>query len=157
MSLLVLSKASTISPLNPIDIMDVNGGHQVVVDHCTHGSLTSWFGWTIQFLLATIAFACLIVKRFCEPQRYRRPWLIWFFDTSKQGFGAIVVHFSNIIVAELVEGRDPCTLYIISFLLDSSIGLLLLWLLIRLTEYLAVRYRYGPLVFGEYGKPEPLA
>lgn len=46
--------------------------------------------------------------------------------------------------------------YIISFLLDSSIGLLLLWLLIRLIEWIAVRYNYRYLVFGEYGKPKPV-
>ena len=40
-------------------------------------------------------------------------------------------------------------------MLDSSIGLLLLWVLIRLTEWIAVRYNYNYLIFGEYGKPRP--
>ncbi|GBM96171.1 hypothetical protein AVEN_239488-1, partial [Araneus ventricosus] len=50
----------------------------------------------------------LTVKRFCEPRRQRRPWLIWFYDTSKQGMGALVIHFANIFLAEFFQG-DPCT------------------------------------------------
>ncbi|XP_054163231.1 store-operated calcium entry regulator STIMATE-like isoform X2 [Oppia nitens] len=136
--------------------MSSNVDNMMTLGHCSHGSLLSSYSWTIQLLLATIAFTCLIVKRFCEPHRYRRPWLIWFFDTSKQAFGAFVVHFLNILLAEINSGRDPCTLYVISFLIDSSIGLLLLWLFIRLAEYIAIKYSHPYLIFGEYGKPEPL-
>lgn len=28
--------------------------------HCTHGSLTSNYGWIFQIILASLAFACLI-------------------------------------------------------------------------------------------------
>lgn len=65
------------------------------------------------------------VKRFCEPKEQRRSWLIWFFDTSKQGIGAAVIHFANVFLASMFQG-DPCTWYIISFLLDSSVGLLII-------------------------------
>ncbi|GIX69037.1 store-operated calcium entry regulator STIMATE [Caerostris extrusa] len=95
--------------------------------HCTHGALTDSFGWLVQGILACLAFTCLILKRFCEPRRQRRPWLIWFYDTSKQGMGALVIHFANIFLAEFFQG-DPCTWYIVSFLLDSSIGLLIIFI-----------------------------
>ena len=29
-------------------------------NHCTHGSLTSKYGWLIQIILASAAFTCLI-------------------------------------------------------------------------------------------------
>ena len=49
-----------------------------------------------------------------------------------------------------------CTFrYIITFLLDSSVGLFLLWLMIRWTEWFAVNNNYQYLVPGEYGKPRP--
>ncbi|KAI1287019.1 Store-operated calcium entry regulator STIMATE [Halotydeus destructor] len=124
---------------------------------CTHGDLTSSYGWTAQGILATLAFACLIVKRFCEPVNKRRSWLIWFFDTSKQAIGALVIHFINIILAELFEGADPCTQYIITFLLDSSVGLLIIYLGIRVTQIIAIRHDCGYLVFGQYGTPNPKA
>lgn len=100
---------------------------------------------------------CFLVKRFCEPVNQRRSWLIWFFDTSKQACGALVIHFVNIVLAELFEGADPCTQYIISFLLDSSLGLLIIYCGIRITQLVAIRKGCDYLVFGEYGKPKPVA
>ncbi|GFU73917.1 major centromere autoantigen B [Trichonephila clavipes] len=91
-----------------------------------------------------------VVKRFCEPRRQRRPWLIWFYDTSKQGMGALVIHFANVFLAEFFQG-DPCTWYIVSFLLDSSIGLLIIFIGIRLTQHISRRKGWDHLVFGEYG------
>ncbi|XP_067134061.1 store-operated calcium entry regulator STIMATE-like isoform X2 [Centruroides vittatus] len=123
-----------------------------LTSHCSHGSLTNSFGWFVQAVLAGLAFTCLILKRFCEPRRERRPWIIWFFDTSKQGMGALVIHFANIFLAEFFQG-DPCTWYIVSFLLDSSIGLLFIFIGIRLTQYIARKKGWDHLVFGEYGKP----
>ncbi|XP_055936505.1 store-operated calcium entry regulator STIMATE-like [Argiope bruennichi] len=119
--------------------------------HCTHGALTDSFGWLVQGILACLAFTCLILKRFCEPRRQRRPWLIWFYDTSKQGMGALVIHFANIFLAEFFQG-DPCTWYIVSFLLDSSIGLFIIFIGIRLTQHISRRKGWDHLVFGEYGK-----
>ncbi|XP_013780979.1 store-operated calcium entry regulator STIMATE-like [Limulus polyphemus] len=120
--------------------------------HCTHGALTDSFGWFIQGVLAGLAFTCLILKRFCEPTKQRRPWIIWFYDTSKQGLGALVIHFANVFLAEFFHG-DPCTWYIISFLLDSSIGLFIIFIGIRLTQYFARKKGWHNIVFGEYGNP----
>ena len=49
------------------------------------------------------------VKRFCEPIDERRTWLVWFYDTSKQAIGALVIHLLNIFIADLFGGVDPCT------------------------------------------------
>lgn len=69
---------------------------------------------TIQFCLlwvarmATNAVLFVLVKRFCEPKKHRRSWLVWFYDTSKQGLGAMIVHFCNVFLSEAFKG-DPCT------------------------------------------------
>lgn len=151
------SNASIVSPSRSSLNSHVNEIHHVqqselAFSHCIHGSLTDSFSWFVQAVLAGLAFTCLILKRFCEPRRERRPWIIWFFDTSKQGMGALVIHFANIFLAEFFQG-DPCTWYIVSFLLDSSIGLLFIFIGIRLTQYIARLKGWDHLVFGEYGKP----
>jgi hypothetical protein len=53
-------------------------------------------------------FFCLAAKRYCEPKYRRRPWNIWWMDTSKQGIGAIVIHMTNVYLSPLFHG-DPCT------------------------------------------------
>ncbi|KAF4518850.1 hypothetical protein B566_EDAN006701 [Ephemera danica] len=112
--------------------------------YCGKDALTDQFGWFIQALLAALAFMCLILKRFCEPRRSRRPWLIWFYDTSKQGAGALVVHMANVYLASQ---------YIISFLLDSSLGLCIIYAGIRASQFLARLKHWDAINFGEYGKP----
>lgn len=47
--------------------------------------------------------------------------------------------------------------YIISFLLDSSLGLLVIYCGIRITQIVAIQKGCDYLVFGEYGKPKPKA
>lgn len=94
------------------------------------------------------------MKRFLEPKdQGRRSWKIWFFDTSKQGIGCILIHFINILTAELFD--DPCTKYLISFILDTSIGLLIIYLLIELVLFIAIKYNYETLNFGYYGESNP--
>ncbi|CAB3382004.1 Hypothetical predicted protein [Cloeon dipterum] len=126
--------------------------HPEGINSCGKDNLTDVFGWTVQALLAALAFMCLILKRFCEPSATRRPWLIWFYDTSKQGAGALVVHMVNVYLASQFVG-DACTWYIISFLLDSSLGLLIIYAGIKCSQFLAKAKQWDLINFGEYGKP----
>ncbi|CAL4200486.1 unnamed protein product, partial [Meganyctiphanes norvegica] len=119
---------------------------------CSRDALTNSYGWFIQGLLASLAFGLLVLKRFCEPRKQRRSWLVWWYDTSKQGLGAMVMHFANVIMSEVFQG-DPCTWYIISFLLDSTIGLLFIWACIRISIYIGRRNQIHTILFGEYGRP----
>ncbi|BFZ08225.1 hypothetical protein BsWGS_11264 [Bradybaena similaris] len=120
--------------------------------HCGHGDLRGVLGLFVQALLAFLAFTSLIVKRYCEPKHSRRPWKIWFFDTSKQGVGAAVLHFANLFLSDVFQG-DPCTWYFISFLLDSTVGLLVIYLGLKSCQLLAHKYGWKTLYFGEYGDP----
>jgi hypothetical protein len=60
-------------------------------------------------IIIVIIIICrsLVFKRHVE--RPQRPWMIWFFDVSKQLVGGFIVHCSNIYVAELLgSGDDEC-------------------------------------------------
>lgn len=110
------------------------------------------FGLLVQGILAAVAFSTLILKRLREPASDRRPVLIWFFDTSKQAVGAMLVHFANIFLAGLFKG-DPCTWYLINFLLDSTLGLIIIYLCLQFMQVIVKIYDWDSLRFGEYGNP----
>ncbi|CAH3016923.1 unnamed protein product [Porites evermanni] len=110
------------------------------------------FGLIVQGILAAVAFSTLILKRLREPDSDRRPVLIWFFDTSKQAVGAMLVHFANIFLAGLFKG-DPCTWYLINFLLDSTLGLVVIYLCLQFMQVVVRMYDWDSLRFGEYGNP----
>lgn len=114
--------------------------------------LNDKFGLLVQGILAAVAFSTLILKRFREPRADRRPVLIWFFDTSKQAVGALLVHFANIFLASLLRG-DPCTWYLINFLLDSTVGLVVIYLSLQFMQVVVRIYEWDSLRFGEYGNP----
>ncbi|KAM9634429.1 store-operated calcium entry regulator STIMATE-like isoform 2-T3 [Morphnus guianensis] len=96
------------------------------------------------------------VKRFREPKEERRPWRIWFYDTSKQAIGALFIHFANIFLSDLTE-EDPCSLYLINFILDATLGMLLIWLGVKVVSWIVQHKKYTYLVFGEYGDPPQAA
>lgn len=124
--------------------------------HCKHGDLTNWYGIIVQAVLAFLAFSFLILKRLKEPADERRPWLIWFFDTSKQALGAMFIHFANVILSNYVitsKNNDPCSWYIVYFLLDSTIGLLCIYIAVRVSSFIIAAFNCNTLRFGEYGYP----
>ncbi|KAM6092863.1 store-operated calcium entry regulator STIMATE-like isoform 1-T1 [Theristicus caerulescens] len=123
---------------------------------CGSGALLGRFGVLLQSLLALCAFSTLMLKRFKEPKEERRPWRIWFYDTSKQAIGALFIHFANIFLSDLTE-EDPCSLYLINFILDATLGMLLIWLGVKVVSWIVQHKKYTYLVFGEYGDPPQAA
>ncbi|CAH2275544.1 store-operated calcium entry regulator STIMATE-like [Pelobates cultripes] len=119
---------------------------------CDNGALLDRFGVLIQAVLAVGAFSTLMLKRCSEPKDKRRPWRIWFYDTSKQGIGALFIHFTNIFLSELTE-EDPCSLYLMNFLLDATLGMLVIWISVKIVAVIVKRRQLTLLVFGEYGDP----
>ncbi|XP_063782886.1 store-operated calcium entry regulator STIMATE-like [Pseudophryne corroboree] len=123
---------------------------------CDNGALTDRFGVLIQMVLAAAAFSCLMLKRWREPKEERRPWRIWFFDTSKQAVGALFIHFTNVFLSQLTE-EDPCSLYLMHFLLDATLGMLVIWLCVKCVSIIVEPRQCTTLVFGEYGDPPQAA
>ncbi|XP_019753155.1 transmembrane protein 110, like isoform X2 [Hippocampus comes] len=123
---------------------------------CDDGALTDRFGVLIQGLLAIVAFSTLMLKRFHEPAGIRRPWRIWFFDTSKQAIGALFIHFANVFLSTLTK-EDPCSLYLMNFLLDATMGMLVIWLGVKLVAKVVEYNQWTLFTFGEYGDPPQAA
>lgn len=119
---------------------------------CENGALMDSFGIFLQGLLAVMAFSTLMLKRFREPKHERRPWRIWFLDTSKQAIGMLFIHFANVYLSDLTE-EDPCSLYLINFLLDASLGMLLIYAGVRAVSAVVEWRQWDSLRFGEYGEP----
>ncbi|KAK3755022.1 hypothetical protein QZH41_011055 [Actinostola sp. cb2023] len=114
--------------------------------------LNDEFGLFIQGILAFVAFSTLLLKRYKEPPAERRTFTIWFYDTSKQAVGAVLMHFANVVLAGQFSG-DPCTWYFINFLLDSTLGLVFIWICLRLTQFIVNVYSIESLRSGVYGTP----
>ena len=71
-----------------------------------------------RLLATTLHFACLIdLPAFFFRGGGLTDLLNRFFDTSKQGFANIIVHFVNVFASTWMSGvtrdKDPCTWYIV--------------------------------------------
>eukprot|EP00435_Cladocopium_sp_Y103_P050124 s2735_g15.t1 len=92
------------------------------------------FGWWLQVFLGAVCMASLIGKRFTD--KVRRSWKVWFFDTAKQGTQALMNHIINIGLSmgfgEWLEvDADPCNWYWINMSLDCTLGVAIMFLLLR--------------------------
>ena len=121
-------------------------------DQCSKGDLTNRFALALQGVLGIVSFGVLILKRTCEDPNNRRTWSVWFLDTSKQGLGMMFMHVINVFTSETNQNNvDPCTFYLTSFILDSTIGLLIIWIVTKFSEFMIIKYKIlGGLPFGEY-------
>eukprot|EP00042_Codosiga_hollandica_P056246 m.807478 g.807478 ORF g.807478 m.807478 type:complete len:242 (+) comp59304_c0_seq4:45-770(+) len=117
--------------------------------------LTSIWSWGVQFVLGSTAFLTLLYKR--HRERPQRTWKIWWFDSSKQGIATVVVHFINVMLAALssahTQDHDPCTWYLLFILVDSTIGLLFMYCILKFSSFLIHKYDWRTLRSGDYGKP----
>ncbi|MED6260624.1 hypothetical protein ATANTOWER_024540 [Ataeniobius toweri] len=140
----------------PVEVSNMSDINKASPHGCDNGALTDRFGVLIQALLAVVAFSTLMLKRFREPVGVRRPWRIWFFDTSKQAIGALFIHFANVFLSTLTK-EDPCSLYMMNFLLDATLGMLVIWVAVKLVFRLVEHKQWSLLLFGEYGDPPQAA
>jgi hypothetical protein len=125
---------------------------------CEDGDLTHPVALVLQAVLGFMAFSVLLLKRQCEPADSRRNWMVWFLDTNKQGIAMVAMHFMNIFLAESGEkakASDPCTYYLFSFALDSSVGLIIIWIGLKGSEWLIQRWQImGGHNLGDYDMSE---
>jgi STIMATE family len=110
-----------------------------------------FFTVAVQLTLAIAAIASLWIKRLREhPQRTLSTW---FYDVSKQGIGACYAHVMNMTIAAVISENirgdnvleDQCAWYGLSYLIDTTIGLLLAILGLQAVERMANRYHWKPL------------
>jgi STIMATE family len=105
----------------------------------------------VQMALALAAIASLWWKRLREhPQRTFRTW---FLDVSKQGLGACYAHVMNMCIATIISENirgdnvleDQCAWYGLSYLIDTTLGLLLAIIGLQSLERMANQYDWAPL------------
>ncbi|KAB8346223.1 hypothetical protein FH972_023268 [Carpinus fangiana] len=127
------------------------------------------FALLVQAALGILALSSLVFKRWRE--RPRRPLKIWFFDASKQVFGSALLHVFNVFMSMLSSGSielanaagkyshdaNPCSFYLINIAVDTTIGIPILVLLLKvLTQAALITPLANPpesVKSGYYGEP----
>lgn len=101
------------------------------------------FAIMIQMILGCVAVSSLVYKRYRE--RPQRPFKIWVLDTIKLCFGASFGHVANVGIALfMIAGDDAtkgdeCALYFVNGLMDTTLGMTILYGILRLVSRAAVR------------------
>jgi len=109
----------------------VNGVADQVVKVCKVYDSEDFFTVFVQLLLAFFALMSLWFKR--QREVPRRKFRTWFLDISKQGVGACYAHVLNMIIAAIIVNNgdgstslnDQCAWYGMTYLVDTTLGLLL--------------------------------
>ncbi|KAI0164967.1 vacuolar membrane protein-domain-containing protein, partial [Xylariaceae sp. FL1272] len=140
------------------------------------------FALLVQLALGGLALLSLVYKRWRE--RPQRPLKIWFFDASKQVFGSVLVHGANVFMSMLTSGRfsikldpgtiqatarfipratempyvpNPCSFYLLNLAIDTTIGIPILIVLLRiltgLVSYTPLGKPSESIQSGNYGDP----
>lgn len=126
----------------------------------------------IQMVLGAFSIGSLVLKRNAEFPK--RPWKIWVFDVSKQVVGSAFIHVVNLTISLLRShaGRllmagggsggsaqdqdgDQCDWYFLNLLMDTTIGVPLLYVLLTVVHYTASRAGLK-VQSGYYGTPPQL-
>ncbi|KAI7875057.1 vacuolar membrane protein-domain-containing protein [Mucor mucedo] len=119
--------------------------------------LMDGFGIFIQLCLATTAFSTLIFKR--QREQPQRPIRIWALDVSKQLAGGIMIHSLNVVAAVFFgvdpegEKSNPCVWYFLNILVDTTLGIGILWLLLHGFKHLVKKLAWSGFQSGVYGDP----
>jgi len=103
-------------------------------------------GLLIQFVLGSLVFSSLLIKRrfFTHVQR---PMAVWILDVVKQGFGQVCVHLFSLELGLYMFAMDhslsQCAWYMVGFINDFVIGSALSYALLRLVEIQAAKPSCG--------------
>ncbi|CAD8137672.1 unnamed protein product [Paramecium pentaurelia] len=106
-------------------------------------------GFSIQILLGVFSFFILIYKRIVEKPK--RQWKVWGLDTSKQGCSQVFAHFLNVALAIHLSGdSDECVWYLATLLLDTTIGVLFSYVILKLVELALEHFQMANYRSGNY-------
>ncbi|GAB7366276.1 hypothetical protein MBLNU230_g7833t1 [Neophaeotheca triangularis] len=139
------------------------------------------FALLVQAALGAVAILSLIIKRYRE--RPKRPWKIFTFDVSKQVLGSMLLHILNLALSMISssssldsaaaaaqkqdqvnaeeggERPNPCSYYMLNLGLDTTVGIPILYVLLRIIHGLAVRTPLAnppeSIQSGYYGQTSP--
>ncbi|KAL6714643.1 hypothetical protein ACLMJK_008068 [Lecanora helva] len=123
------------------------------------------FALLVQGALGLLALLSLVYKRWRE--RPQRPVKIWAFDASKQVVGSALLHIANLLMSMLSSGEltikadhyqtNPCSFYLLNLAIDTTVGIPILVVLLRLLTYAFSLTPLGnppeSIHSGNYGRP----
>ncbi len=102
--------------------------------------ITGGFAIVVQMLLGTMAVLSLFIKR--HRERPQRPLDVWVLDALKQCLAAGIAHVANICIAVYIADyaahSDECAFYFINGSVDTTLGITLVYFLLRSITRLAV-------------------
>ncbi|KAK4056196.1 hypothetical protein OIO90_002637 [Microbotryomycetes sp. JL221] len=107
----------------------------------------------VQALMGVIVVLSLVLKR--AQEKPRRKWRVWIADVSKQVVGQAFVHMSNVVISDLIASHkmdNPCSLYALNILIDTTIGVFVLWIFLKLSTSVMLQYQ-PDFRSGDYGEP----
>jgi hypothetical protein len=124
---------------------------------CVIYDKNDFFTVLVQLLLAFMALCSLWYKRLTEIPR--RKFHTWMLDVSKQGIGATYAHVLNMLVAATISQNirgssgsnniqsldDQCAWYGMSYLIDTTVGLVLAIIMLHWLDILANQYQIHAL------------
>ncbi|EDO18339.1 hypothetical protein Kpol_1013p10 [Vanderwaltozyma polyspora DSM 70294] len=132
---------------------------------------------TIQIAMGAIAIISLLLKRNYEHPR--RKMIVWIYDVGKQVIGSLVIHFLNLGISILKGKRenipyrllkaflmstgeefqklesddddeDQCDWYFLNLLLDTTIGIPILWASLTMIENVCIYFKVENIESGNY-------
>lgn len=134
-----------------------------LVGHSDCKLISGYFATGLQVVLGLIAMSTLLYKRYVIEADNPRPYDTWLMDCSKQGVQSVFIHFSNIALAIIFANlpfdnssasHDECAFYFITFVLDTFLGIHLIWLVLRGVRIVAISFGWQSVRDqGYYGTP----
>lgn len=100
----------------------------------------NFFGYCVQLALFAVCLSTLLIKWYIEVPRRRL--LVFLMDSTKQIVGSMWLHFLNLFIAIRVSAvgvvnkapGDECTWYWTHLMADCTIGLVVVYVILRLSE-----------------------
>ncbi|CAO1614779.1 unnamed protein product [Jaminaea pallidilutea] len=110
------------------------------------------FALVVQGLMGILVLGTLVWKR--QRENPRRPWKIWLLDITKQMLGQLFVHTLNVLLSNFVADvgdQNPCSLYFLNILVDTTLGVFIIYLTLRVTTHVLTDvWGFTGFVSGQY-------
>ena len=112
--------------------------------------INTFISYLIQILLGSISLLSLVIKRryFEFPKRHFK---IWKYDTYKLIISSFFAHCINTIISISISGNLQCDMYFINYIIDTFVGTFISFILIKIINYIAIKYNIPNIETGYYG------
>lgn len=126
----------------PIQVTQISQEVDVEAEEGGECELFGFFGIFIQFLLALICTASLVVKKFLPGET--RTWKVFCLDIWKQLFTAGFAHFLNLVLAvylqQLTREGNGCVWYLVTLLCDTTLGVFFAYVFFKIVDEIAIKF-----------------